>query len=305
MATTANPVATVPKTTSIGCSVPSENLIIRGIAFWHLLSLDAPSVAVLWTWFLARINYIPLPPTAILAMGIAVWMLYAADRLLDTRSLPSNPPFEGIHAELELRHHFHRHHQKFFRWAILLSSISLAVLLPGLAPQSIRLYLALGTLLMGYFAIIHAGFGVHRAAHRLPKELAVGAFFSAATFIPTVSRNPALRAALFPGAILFAALCSLNCLFIYAWEHPSTSPQAHFATRIALRFLPTLTISVMGIGLLLSVTDHSLPRPIPLSCAIAALLLLLLHKNSHRFAPTTLRAAADICLLTPFLLLRL
>lgn len=264
-------------------------------------------MAVLWTWFLARINHIPLPLTAILSMGIAVWMLYAADRLLDTRSLPSPPPFGRIHvhAELEHRHHFHRHHQKFFRWAILLSSISLAVLLPSLAPQSIRLYLALGTLLIVYFAIIHASFGVHRAAHRLPKELAVGAFFSAATFIPTVSRNPGLRAALFPGAILFAVLCSLNCLFIYAWEHPGTSPQAHFATRVALRFLPTLTISVVGIGLLFSVIDHSLPRPIPLACAIAALLLLLLHKNSHRFAPTTLRAAADICLLTPFLLLRL
>ena len=57
------------------------------------------------------------------------------------------------------------------------------------------------------------------SAHRLPKEIAVGLFFSAATFIPSVGREPGLRAEFLPAAILFAVLCSLNCLFIYAWEH--------------------------------------------------------------------------------------
>jgi hypothetical protein len=263
-------------------------------------------------------------------MGIAVWMLYAADRLLDTRlldtrassnavilPLPLNevkgkgqnprisPDAPQAHSDqLEPRHYFHRNHQNAFRLAILLASILLAGLLPGLAPQSIRLYLVLGTLLFGYFVLIHAKpSNAQTKSHRLPKELAVGVFFSAATFIPTVARNPTLRLALLPGAILFAALCSLNCLFIYSWEHPSTSSQTHPATRSALRFLPHLTIAAAIAGLILSIADRSLPWPVPLACGIATALLLLLHKNSHRFSPTTLRAAADLCLLTPFLLL--
>ena len=278
---------------------------MRVIVFWHLFSLDAPTVAILWTWFLAKTNHIGLAKTAIAAMGIAVWMLYAADRLLDTRALPPTPQIEASRSEFEPRHHFHLLHQQGFRIAIFLASILLAALLPALAPQAIRLYCILGTLLIGYFVVIHVRSEATRETlHRLPKEIAVGVFFSAATFIPTVARNPAIRLVLLPGAILFGVLCSLNCLFIYAWEHPAGSPNAHPATRIALRFLPSLSVGVTITGILLSIANHSLPWPIPLSCATSALLLLLVHENRRRFAPTTLRAVADICLLTPLLLLR-
>ena len=55
------------------------------LALWHLLSLDAPTVAALWTWFIASANHIRLPLSSALAMALAVWMLYAADRLMDAR----------------------------------------------------------------------------------------------------------------------------------------------------------------------------------------------------------------------------
>ena len=76
------------------------------LALWHLLSLDAPTVAALWTWFIARANHLQLPLSATVAMGLAVWMLYAADRLLDAQSTHHDP--------LEARHLFHhRHHTAF------------------------------------------------------------------------------------------------------------------------------------------------------------------------------------------------
>ena len=59
----------------------------KPLELWHLLSLDAPTVAVLWTWFIAASVHIALPLTSLLAMGLVVWMLYAADRLLDARLL--------------------------------------------------------------------------------------------------------------------------------------------------------------------------------------------------------------------------
>ena len=63
---------------------------------WHLLSLDAPTVAALWTWFIAATNHIHLPLSSPLAMFIAVWTLYAADRVLDAQSPneadPRSPP---------------------------------------------------------------------------------------------------------------------------------------------------------------------------------------------------------------------
>ena len=119
------------------------------------------------------------------------------------------------HEDLEPRHYFHHHHRKVFVTGIVVASIALAILLPQLEVQAIHLYLILGGAVCGYFIVIHAT----HSAHRLPKEIAVGLCFAAATFIPTVARRPDLRLALLPSAILFATLCSLNCLFIYAWEH--------------------------------------------------------------------------------------
>jgi hypothetical protein len=285
-------------TTSIG----SAQTLKSPLVLWHLLSLDAPTVAMLWTWFLARSNHILLPVTATFAMGLAVWMLYAADRLLDSRSikLASTSP-----SGLEPRHYFHRHHQRAFRFGILLVSCALAVLLPQLAPQSIHLYLILGTLLFGYFLLIHGNSSspAQTRPHRLPKEIAVGIFFSAAVFIPTVACEPSLRLTLLPAAILFAILCSLNCLFIFSWEHPAPAHQAHPVTNAALRFLIPSAIASISAAIVFAISDRQLPRPVPVAIALSASLLLLLHRNRHRLAPTTLRAAADLCLLTPLLLL--
>ncbi len=285
------------------------------LALWHLLSLDAPTVAALWTWFVARASGIILPPTSILAMAVAVWMLYAADRLLDARLLDTAPPPHQRDpqqtAELEHRHRFHHRHRPAFLLGILGATVALALLIPHLHPEAIRLYLVLGTLLAGYFILIHAT----GSAHRLPKEIAVGLFFSAAIFIPTVARAPHLQAVLAPAATLFALLCTLNCLFIYTWEHaPGPTSTTHPATRLALRHLQTITwLSVaanIALALLPYVTaldpsSHRATSTLLIACATSGVLLLALHHRRRHLTPTILRAAADLALLTPVLLLPL
>jgi hypothetical protein len=239
-------------------------------------------------------------------MAIAVWTLYAADRLMDARLLSS----QISHAdELEPRHYFHYNHRGAFLRAILCASIALAVLLPHAPAPAIHLYLVLGGLLFGYFILIHATPSTstrEKVAHRLPKEIAVGIFFAAAIFIPTVSREPALRVALLPGALLFATLCSLNCLFIYAWEHAperSTMHPAHATTRLALRHLQSIAISLILVSIAIALFDHRSPWAISAAVAAAATLLLVLHHRRHAIPSTTLRAAADLALLTPLLFL--
>jgi hypothetical protein len=233
-------------------------------------------------------------------MFLAVWMLYAADRLLDTRLLDSQSRQEQ---HLEARHYFHHRHRNAFLAGILLASIALAPLLLRLSTEAVHLYLILGSLLFGYFLVIHAT----RSAHRFPKEIAVGIFFAAATFIPTVARQPALRLALLPSALLFATLCSLNCLFIYAWEHdprlPNTDHPTHIITRFALRHLPLFSSAILLVATTLALLDLSATWPIPMAVALSAILLLLLHLCRHRIPALTLRAAADLVLLTPLLLI--
>ena len=260
------------------------------LALWHLLSVDAPTVAALWTWFIARVSHTHLPVASTFAMAVAVWMLYAADRLLDTR----DARFQN---ELEDRHYFHRAYQHAFSVGIVVAALVLAALLPQLPAASIRLYLILGAFLFAYFVLIHSA----AVPRRLPKELAVGIFFSAAIFIPTVSRQPELRMNLLPAAILFAALCSLNCLFIYKWEHPLPSPSTHPATSAALGSLSRIGTICAVAGLILAAADRHLPWQVPAACALSAVLLLVLTRSRDRFTSLTLRAAADLCLLTPLL----
>jgi hypothetical protein len=284
------------------------------LALWHLLSLDAPTVAVLWTWFIASANHVRLPLASALAMAITVWMLYAADRLMDARLMDArlmDPPLLDAnptrHEDLEARHYFHHRHRTAFLTGILLASIVLALLLPRLDSEAIHLYLILGGLVAGYFILIHATSSAavqQKIAHRLPKEIAVGLCFAAATFIPTVARRPDLRLPLLPFALLFATLCSLNCLFIYAWEHDNsrTHRPTHAITRIALLNLPLLTILVALTSTAFTLIDHQAPWPIPCATAISAALLLLLHNQRHSIERTSLRAAADLALTTPLLL---
>ncbi|MEO8736884.1 MAG: hypothetical protein ABI380_10120 [Edaphobacter sp.] len=296
----ASPISTHPTLT------PARNLTPQNrrspLDLWHLLSLDAPTVASLWIWFIAAANHIRLPLSSIFAMFIAVWMLYAADRLLDARLLDSQSRQEQ---HLEARHYFHHRHRTAFLAGILLASVALAPLLLRLSTEAIHLDLILGGLLFGYFILIHAT----RSAHRFPKEIAVGIFFAAATFIPTVARQPGLRLALLPSALLFATLCSLNCLFIYAWEHDPKRPPVHAGhpthatTRFALRHLLFFVMVIAMIGVALALLDHRAPWTIPAAITLSAILLSLLNHRRHRIPALTLRAAADLVLLTPILLL--
>jgi hypothetical protein len=229
-------------------------------------------------------------------MFLAVWMLYAADRLLDARPIPGGGP----PPDLEERHRFHHRHRRAFLWGLAIAAIALGSLLHLLNPTALHLYATLATLLAAWLLLVHA----HPMPQslRLPKELAVGVFFSAAVFIPTVARAPALRQALLPDALLAAAACTLNCLFLYAWEHPGKRPLAHWTTRWSTRHLPQLALTIAALATLTAwLTRKQLLWMPALACALSAALLLLLHAQRRRLSSIHLRASADLALLTPLL----
>jgi hypothetical protein len=274
------------------------------LELWHLLSLDAPTVAATWTVFIARCAGVWLPWTAPAAMFVAVWMLYAADRLLDARPLPdgAQPP------ELEERHRFHHRHRAAFLSAIAVASGVLAGLLHRINADALRLYALLAALLAGWLLLIHARPLPSDQIRRLPKELAVGIFFPAAIFIPTVARAPQLQTALLPAAALLAGICTLNCLFLYAWEHPEPRTQAHWTTRWATGHLRPLALAVTLCAALVAGLSGTVVLPrldlLPaLACGLSAGLLMALDARRRRWRAVTVRACADLVLLTPLLVM--
>jgi hypothetical protein len=282
--------------------LPRQQPHYSPLALWHLLSLDAPTVAMLWTLFIAYCAGVTLPWPAFAAMFVAVWMIYAADRLLDARLLDTDRQ-----PDLEARHRFHHQHRSRFLAIITLSALALVYLLHRIDARALHLYVLLATLLAAWMLLIHARPLPTGITRRLPKELAVGIFFPAAVFIPTIAREPSLRPILLPAAALFACVCTLNCLYLYAWEHPAPRLQAHWTTRWAtthLTHLAALILALSSTTAALCLFHHSLATGLPaLACALSAASLLLLNALRDRFSAIPLRAAADLVLLTPLLLL--
>ena len=177
-----------------------------------------------------------------------------------------------------------------------------------------RIYALLAALLTGWFLVIHT-----RLAHerRLPKELAVGLFFSAAIFIPTIARRPDLRLSLLVEAFVFAAVCALNCMYLYIWEHPSDRTNANWTTRVATHHL-SLAAAIILIAAFAGIVPPAFPAlasklmlpvapstwPIAAACVVSTLLLVILNRSRAKLSPLNLRAAADFALLTPILFLR-
>lgn len=271
------------------------------LVLWHLLSLDAPTVAALWTWFIAHANGAHLTAIPVAAMFLAVWVLYAADRLLDARALRRewSPDTVALSPALEARHLFHHIHRARFLALACVAALGLAALLPLLNHTAIRLFAAEGLILAAWFFTLHAT----RFARYLPKELALGLFFSAAVFIPTVARMHGVSLHLLIPALLFALLCSLNCLFIYRWEFSPYTEPGHPATHFAARYAPIVAAVLAAACLALTLAPGPLSRPVPAALALSALALLLLDRVRVRLTRTTLRAAADLALLTPLLVL--
>lgn len=259
------------------------------LSLWHLLSLDAPTVAAVWTWFVAHAARIALPPVIPAAMFVAVWLLYAGDRLLDGAS---------ANEELQERHRFHHRHRRGFIAAMV---VAVAILLPlvlAIPWEILKLYLLLAVLLLLWFAMVHRV--APRLRLRLPKEIMPGAFCAAAAFTPVWATVGYRHGELALAAVGYGLLVTLNCWTIFAWEHDEISA-ADATTQFGVRWLREATIA--GVVISLAATYLAAPHlaPIFFAIALAAGLLWMLGRARASLRPTDLRAAADLVLLTPLL----
>jgi hypothetical protein len=268
--------------------------------WWHLLSLDAPTVAILWSWSFARAMGLQVPLAAPLILGLVTWLLYVADRILD--GLGERPEL------LRERHVFHaRHRARFLLAAVVLGSFLLWMILTRMYPRTLEDDLFLSVFALIYLSLVHAANSFARLRKRrwLPKELAVGVIFAAATAVPAWSRLGAFsdrsHAWFAQAVVLFALVCWVNCVAIEKWEaegweaasvHPTTLWAARHLQQIAL----TLAI-VSVIAACLSPTSGLMA--VYLAALLSSGLLLALDARRARLSPLALRIAADAALLTP------
>jgi len=278
------------------------------LAFWHLASLDAPTVAVVWALAFGWAARVQLPAWTPILLALVAWPVYIADRLLDVRSA-----FRTAQAHpLRQRHHFHWKYRRYFIPLGVVSACAAVWIIVVYMPVAVRernsILAAAG---LAYFFSVHAGRSFPRFLSRifaplLAKETLVAVIFTAACALPALSRA-ALRAplgsalALWPLAIatgIFTLLAWRNCHSIERWESGQSSLHCS-PTRTSGTFPQAVGLGLVGLLLAAALSfDHRIALLVA-SGAVAALLLAVLDRSRGRLTPLALRTAADLVLLTP------
>ena len=275
------------------------------LRLWHVASLDAPTVALAWSCAFAWVGGVRLPEWAPAVLALIAWALYIGDRLLDARAGMRSPP---LHL-LRERHLFHWRH----RWIMATAGLAAALAAAGLVftrlPAGARAPdTALAAATLAYFSGLHSRGKMWRLVERrlgpfLSRPFVIGVLFTAGCLLPTASQlTPDASASLAPllgvPALFFAALAWLNCYAIEQWESPSWRSGKTRVVRMGALFTGG------GALLALVLVSHA-PRSAFLVAAGAAsaLLFVVLNWIQPRLTPVALRAAADLVLLTPVLLI--
>ncbi len=203
-----------------------------------------------------------------------------------------------------VRQQFCLRHKKL--WLGLIPAVGLidaAIILMRLNRDVITSGACLGGIAALYLAVNYAFSEVWEV---IPlKEITVGFLFSAGTLlvlIPKLALVPSNvgGSAALSAMLLFAILCSLNCMSIAGWERDLDRAQRKhsIATRCAGigSRIPLFCIVVAMAALLLAAVVSAL-LPIAISLSMGAILLAMLHFVS--FGDDERTALADLVLLTP------
>lgn len=274
------------------------------LRLWHLTSLDAPTVAVAWCLAFAWTARVELPLWLPVVLALAAWSFYIADRLLDARrELEVGPAARLPSAEsspLRPRHHFHWKHRRTFLGACIVSAVlALALVFHSMPVAARERNSLLAAAAVAYFSTVHSPWRASSTGERLPKELLVGLLFTLACALPAWTRMTAHQAILTVPVSIYMALAWLNCLAIEAWESGVRVRHSIFSRALALAAAALASV-------LIAVAFHQFRLAWLLaSAALSSGLLGMLDRYRRRLAPTTLRAAADLVLLTPLALLLL
>jgi hypothetical protein len=269
------------------------------LRLWHLTSLDAPTVAFVWTLAFAWAIHIRLPLWLPAVVSLSAWACYIADRLMDARKARRSHSSELYEStSLRERHRFHWRNRRILLpvavFAVCAASVLVLRFMPLHAQERDS---ALAIAAFAYFGSVHSSRRPRRAL--LPKELLVALVFTLACAAPAFTRTSADHAMLLVPIAVFIALAWLNCHAIETWE----SSFLHAATGIRRLGYSLAALLVLAAVAELAVMHAPRIAALLLMASVSAALLGLLDQFREHLTPLALRAAADLVLLTPLALL--
>lgn len=267
----------------------------KKVPWWlwpNLLSLDAPVVALAWFWMFAETWGVrSLPPTLAVSLALAVWAVYALDRILDSRNATPR-------RALQKRHQFHRKFRWYFLSAVLLAVVWSLYASLALLSQTALLYGCFIVLLcVAYFVLVVASAG--RESTGLLKNFIAGMTFSYGTAAGVHSYSPLLSFTemLFSWEVAaFGALCALNMTAIDFWELEGEEEED------ASALLGTLTLMLAAVSFYLALSSGMWAKPFHYAIIAGTGGIYWLNRAKGQFDQNARRLWVDLVLLAPVLL---
>lgn len=270
---------------------------ISPITWLNLVCLDAPIVAISWQWLFAHSFHFSLSIPMRAALFLTAWLIYLADRLADTRTLRGGEP-------VSLRQEFCRRHQTvWFASIACLAGIDLWIIARMLNRETNQIGIILGLISLAYLSI---NYWLGKIWRFIPvKEICIGSLFAigtAAALIPQTHGSTEI----IESFVLFAALCSLNCIALAMWERDLDRVQGKNSVatrwhgiRAWFRFA---VVGLAGAGIVAGSMTKIAPQ-LYLCLAASAFLLGLLDWSGEAISRDERAALADLVLLTPLFVL--
>jgi hypothetical protein len=281
---------------------PFEIVEVRKAAdvrLWpSLFTLQAPVVAVLWQLLLARSVHVKLNWFEPWALGLAVWLIYVADHLIDTAK-PAGKRWEPPRKEF-----CRQHRMAFLAMAFVVGVILLLSVSRFLWAATVRGGWQLSLGVACYFGVIHLTPRNWRSDW--PREIVVAAIFTLGTFGAVWVGNGKNVLPLLAPAALFAMLCCANCSLIETWEWEAAGGSEIDTPNLAARWMAKhlarvgLAVAIISAAALLT---SMVPGGFAISAAISGASLFVLSVFRHRIPVRLVSPVADLALCWPFAVL--
>jgi hypothetical protein len=268
----------------------------RWLLLGNIMCLDAPSVAVSWLLLLGDCFHLTVPRGNIAALFLTVWLIYLADRFVDSFSLQSDGPRSARQTFCA------RNRALWLSLLLLVGFVDAAVVCLTLDRAIVLRGIFLGSIVFAYLTINWSCDKIWATVSF--KEAIIGFLFSTGTLLGLGSWLFVMPAAMLLAGGLFALLCFANCVSIASWERNLDRIQNKhsLATRFgtALR-LGKFLAATLVVGSVFLVWIDVAAWPMAVCIAVSSMALTALNKI--RICRDERTALADLVLLTPIVFL--
>ena len=274
----------------------------RRLRIWHLinlLSFDAVLVGLTWQ-LIFTLEFLDRFPYTIesLIIGIAIWLAYTADRILDSRNLKTDLPHTA-------RHHFHHRFQTPICFWWILALVLNVILIAGFT-HAAQIKWGAVCLLLVFLYLLNSQKNI-LTVKAIPKEAQAGLIFAFGISLACWPSAPqAITSSLFAATLVTGVLFSINCGTVAYWERQLDKAQTFFAwtsgchtTLIPIVFALGLELTLILVMLYFELLPSFITNCLLSSMSCLAIVIFWNQKHELARSPEIRELLADLSLILP------